>query len=174
MRAILTLADREEISRGLAEGLEYKQIGVLIGRNPSVVSREVARHGGRAGYRAAAADAAAAVARCRPKTWAVERAPGRAYAQVTSRAVQMRHCPPEAGAQVRILPGAPGLTSTKRPLTRQNPVRGLSHVSGRVRPLAVHGGCLCHMRAKVRHGVSRGRAPSRCAAGELRRRGPRR
>lgn len=76
MRAILTLADREEISRGLAEGLEYKQIGVLISRNPSVVSREVARHGGRAGYRAAAADAAATVARCRPKTWAVERAPG--------------------------------------------------------------------------------------------------
>ena len=46
---MLTLADREEISRGLAEGLEYKQIGVLIGRNPSVVSREVARHGGRGG-----------------------------------------------------------------------------------------------------------------------------
>ncbi|MEV0806934.1 helix-turn-helix domain-containing protein, partial [Micromonospora sp. NPDC050200] len=70
------MADREEISRGLAEGLEYKQIAVLIGRNPSVVSREVARHGGRVGYRAAAADAAAAVARCRPKTWAVERVPG--------------------------------------------------------------------------------------------------
>ena len=47
MRVMLTLADREEISRGLAEGLEYKQIGVLIGRNPSVVSREVVGHGGR-------------------------------------------------------------------------------------------------------------------------------
>ncbi|MEU5941932.1 helix-turn-helix domain-containing protein [Micromonospora sp. NPDC047548] len=73
---MLTLADREEISRGLAEGLEYKQIGVLIGRDPSVVSREVARHGGRAGYRAATADTAAGVARRRPKTWAVERVPG--------------------------------------------------------------------------------------------------
>ncbi|MEU5939689.1 helix-turn-helix domain-containing protein [Micromonospora sp. NPDC047548] len=43
------MADCEEISRGLAEGLEYKRIGVLIGRDPSVVSREVARHGGRTG-----------------------------------------------------------------------------------------------------------------------------
>ena len=76
MRAMLTLADREEISRGLAVGLEYKQIGVLVGRNPSVVSREVARHGGRSGYRAAAAEEAAAVSRARPKTRAVERAPG--------------------------------------------------------------------------------------------------
>jgi transposase, IS30 family len=76
VRAMLTLGDREEISRGLAEGLEYKQIAFLIGRNPSVVSREVARHGGRVGYRAATADTGAAVARRRPKTWAVQRAPG--------------------------------------------------------------------------------------------------
>ncbi|MGW3812081.1 transposase, partial [Micromonospora sp. NPDC005113] len=73
---MLNLADREEISRGLAEGLEYKQIGVLIGRNLSVVSREVARHGGRIGYRAATADTAAGVSRRRPKTWAVQRVPG--------------------------------------------------------------------------------------------------
>src|SRR4051794_6142241 len=73
---MLTLVDREEISRGLAEGLECKQIAVLIGRNPSVVSREVARHGGRYKYRATAADTAAAVSRRRPKTWAVERVPG--------------------------------------------------------------------------------------------------
>ncbi|MBM0225365.1 IS30 family transposase, partial [Micromonospora sp. ATA51] len=70
------MGDREEISRGLAEGLEFKQIAVLIGRDPSVVSREVARHGGRVGYRASTADTGAAVARRRPKTWAVERAPG--------------------------------------------------------------------------------------------------
>ncbi|WP_352231662.1 helix-turn-helix domain-containing protein, partial [Actinokineospora sp. NBRC 105648] len=49
---MLTLAEREEISRGLAESLEYREIAVLIGRGPSVVSREVARHGGREGYRA--------------------------------------------------------------------------------------------------------------------------
>src|SRR4051794_32060846 len=75
VRAMLTLADREEISRGLAEGLEYKQIARLIGRNPSVVSRDVARHGGRAGYRAVAADQTAAAGRQRPKAYAVDRSP---------------------------------------------------------------------------------------------------
>src|SRR6266511_1038989 len=75
VRVMLTLADREEISRGLAEGLEYKQIAVLIGRNPSVVSRDVARHGGRAGYRAVAADQSAVDGRQRPKAYAVDRSP---------------------------------------------------------------------------------------------------
>jgi IS30 family transposase len=70
---MLTLSDREEISRGLAEGLLYKEIGIQIGRDPSIVSREVGRHGGRARYRAAAADVAARAARDRPKRYAVDR-----------------------------------------------------------------------------------------------------
>jgi IS30 family transposase len=73
VRVMLTLPEREEISRGLAEGLLYKEIGVLIGRDPSIVSRDVSRHGGRAGYRAVGADTAAAVSRARPKLFAVER-----------------------------------------------------------------------------------------------------
>ena len=48
MRIMLTLVDREEISRGLAEDLLFAEIAVRIGRDPSVVSRDVARHGGRA------------------------------------------------------------------------------------------------------------------------------
>ena len=75
MRNMLTLTDREEISRGLAEGLEYQQIALLIGRNPSVVSRDVARHGGRAQYRAVTADQAATAGRQRPKAYAVDRSP---------------------------------------------------------------------------------------------------
>lgn len=75
MRKMLTMLDREEISRGLAEGLEFTQIAARLGRDPSVISRDVARHGGRCGYRAAAADAQAAVARQRPKKLAVERSP---------------------------------------------------------------------------------------------------
>jgi transposase, IS30 family len=75
VRVLLTSTDREEISRGLAEGLLYKEIGVRIHRNPSIVSREVARHGGRTGYRAMAADTAAATARRRPKLFAVDRSP---------------------------------------------------------------------------------------------------
>ncbi|GGK41311.1 hypothetical protein GCM10010124_37710 [Pilimelia terevasa] len=73
MRVMLTLVDREEISRGLAEGLELKQIAKVIGRDPSVVSREVARHGGRQSYRAAAADEEARAGRRRPKLLAVDR-----------------------------------------------------------------------------------------------------
>jgi len=64
---MLSAADREEISRGIAEGLEGAVIAARIGRDPSVVSREIARHGGRERYRATRAVRAAAVARRRPK-----------------------------------------------------------------------------------------------------------
>ena len=52
----LSLAEREEISRGLAAGLSLRAIAAGLGRAPSTVSREVAGHGGRRGYRAARAD----------------------------------------------------------------------------------------------------------------------
>jgi IS30 family transposase len=73
---MLMLADREEISRGLAEGLEFRDIAVRVGRDRSVVSREVNRHGGRDGYRAERAERAASVARSRPKVSVVDRDPG--------------------------------------------------------------------------------------------------
>jgi len=72
---MLMLTDREEISRGLAESLEYTEIGLRLGRDSSVISREVARHGGRERYRAAAAHEAACAGRERPKLFAVERSP---------------------------------------------------------------------------------------------------
>ena len=52
----LTLADREEISRGLVAGRPFSHIAVNLRRAPSTIGREVARNGGRIGYRAAAAD----------------------------------------------------------------------------------------------------------------------
>jgi IS30 family transposase len=70
---MLTMTDREEISRGLVELLEYKDIAARIGRDASVVSREVARHGGRDGYRAVAAENTAVPDRSRPKVMAVDR-----------------------------------------------------------------------------------------------------
>ncbi len=66
-RELLTLEDREDISRGLAKGLENKDIAASVGRDESVVSREIARHGGRAAYRAWKAEAAARESRSRPK-----------------------------------------------------------------------------------------------------------
>ena len=52
----LTLAEREDISRGLAAGCSFRQIALSIGRPVSTVSREVDRHGGREVYRASQAD----------------------------------------------------------------------------------------------------------------------
>lgn len=52
----LSLADREEISRGIAANASIRQIASGIGRPPSTVSREVSRNGGGNSYRAADAD----------------------------------------------------------------------------------------------------------------------
>ena len=54
-RRVLTLAEREDISRGLASGCSMRTIAQQVRRAPSTVSREVARHGGRAQYRASEA-----------------------------------------------------------------------------------------------------------------------
>lgn len=56
----LTLAEREEISRFLAEGWSLRWIASKLGRAPSTISRELARNGGRReAYRAVQADDAA-------------------------------------------------------------------------------------------------------------------
>ena len=73
MRRQLTMCDREEISRFLLAELSFAEIGVRVGRCPSVVSREVRRHGGRVAYRCSEAEAAARVGRARPKALAVDR-----------------------------------------------------------------------------------------------------
>ncbi len=48
----LTLADREEISRGVERGETFTLIAAQLGCAVSTVSREIAANGGRAGYRA--------------------------------------------------------------------------------------------------------------------------
>lgn len=63
----LTLAEREEISRGLVQGWGLREIGRQLGRQASTISREVRRNGGRRGYRAAVADQAAWARARRPK-----------------------------------------------------------------------------------------------------------
>ncbi|MEU0502040.1 IS30 family transposase [Nocardia sp. NPDC005998] len=63
----LSLAEREEISRGLAAGCSARAIARRLGRRSSTISREVSRHGGRESYRAAAADAQAYQSARRPK-----------------------------------------------------------------------------------------------------------
>lgn len=63
----LTLAEREEISRGLCCRASVRSIARQLGRAPSTVSREVRRHGGRRGYRANHAEYEASLMALRPK-----------------------------------------------------------------------------------------------------------
>jgi len=55
----LSLAEREEISRGVVAGFSLRFIAGLLNRAPSTVSREIKRNGGRRQYRACKADEAA-------------------------------------------------------------------------------------------------------------------
>jgi IS30 family transposase len=63
----LSLAEREEISRGLAGGESLRSIAGRLGRAPSRISGEVRGNGGARRYRACRADKAALRRRCRPK-----------------------------------------------------------------------------------------------------------
>ena len=67
-RRMLGAWDRAAIMAGVNVGLSKTRIAHLIGRSPSVVCREIARHTGPDGqYRAEEADKAARAARRRPK-----------------------------------------------------------------------------------------------------------
>ena len=66
-RLALTLAEREDVSRGIASGSSLREIARHLDRAVSTVSREVIRHGGRPGYRAHAADQQAWDSALRPK-----------------------------------------------------------------------------------------------------------
>ena len=63
----LTLLEREEISRGVAQGSSIRPIAAKLNRSPSTVSRELIRHGGARTYRAAHADQLAWENASRPK-----------------------------------------------------------------------------------------------------------
>jgi len=71
----LPLAEREEISRGLAAGRSVRAIAGGLGRAPATVCREVAANGGRDRYRACAADRRAVRLMRRPKPAKLARCP---------------------------------------------------------------------------------------------------
>jgi IS30 family transposase len=67
-RLALTVAEREEISRGLRARLSFRAIARQLRRAPSTISREVRRNGGCISYRAARSDQAAWERALRPKS----------------------------------------------------------------------------------------------------------
>lgn len=71
----LSLSEREEISRRLVRGLTIRAIAARVRRAPSTISREIARNGGRAKYRAARADERAWASAKRPKLPLLARRP---------------------------------------------------------------------------------------------------
>ncbi len=64
----LSLAEREEISRGVSAGRSVRSIAASLGRAPSTVCRELNRNGGLRSYRASTAEQAAWDRAQRPKT----------------------------------------------------------------------------------------------------------
>jgi IS30 family transposase len=71
----LTMAEREEISRGIAGRESARQIARRLGRSHTTIMREVARCGGRRRYRAHFADEEAWRRARRPKPTKLERCP---------------------------------------------------------------------------------------------------
>jgi IS30 family transposase len=64
---VLTLAEREEISRALMAGQSIRAVATRLNRAPSTISREIRRNGGKDGYRASRADQQAWDRARRPK-----------------------------------------------------------------------------------------------------------
>ncbi|MFF5212326.1 helix-turn-helix domain-containing protein [Streptosporangium sp. NPDC000396] len=71
----MAIAEREEVSRGLAAGHSARAITRQLGHSASTVSREIARNGGRERYRAQSAEDNARRRACRPKPAKLARHP---------------------------------------------------------------------------------------------------
>ena len=90
-RIALTLAEREEISRGVVAGRSLRSIAASLGRAASTVSREVNRNGGRRGYRANKADQAAWDRAHRPKRCKLVE--NRRLARIVAKKLQLNWAP---------------------------------------------------------------------------------
>lgn len=97
----LSLAEREEISRGVVSGRSIRSIATVLGRSPSTVSRELRRNGGSNGYRANRADQAAWDRARRPKTCKLAR--HRALARQVAAKLQRRWSPQQIAGWLKCI-----------------------------------------------------------------------
>ena len=98
-RLSLSLAEREEISRGIVCGHSMRAIAASLGRAPSTVSREIRRNGGRRRYRANQADQAAWNRSCRPKRCKLVE--NRALARIVARKLRQLWSPQQIAGWLR-------------------------------------------------------------------------
>ena len=98
-RRALTLAEREEISRGVVAGRSIRAIATTLGRAPSTVSRELRRNGGRQSYRASSADESAWERAKRPKTCKL--AQNRELARIVAKKLQLQWSPEQVAGWLK-------------------------------------------------------------------------
>lgn len=110
-RLALSLAEREEISRGLGLGASLRSIARRLKRAPSSISREVTRNGGKATYRAATSDAAAWDRARRPKSCKL--ACNKRLSHTVSTKLQRKWSPEQIAGWLK----------------RKHPQNGMNHVS---------------------------------------------
>lgn len=70
---VLMVEDRDEILRGICENLSARSIAARLGRNQSVISREITRNGGRDKYRVHTAQERYETLKTRPKPRKLEK-----------------------------------------------------------------------------------------------------
>jgi IS30 family transposase len=97
----LTLAEREEISRGVVAGHSMRCISSSLGRAPSTVSREIRRNGGRRRYRASQADQATWDRAHRAKTCKL--AQNRALARIVTEKLQLEWAPEQIAGWLKYM-----------------------------------------------------------------------
>lgn len=113
----LTLAEREEISRGVVSDLSIRTIAVQLGRSPSTISREINRNGGLKRYRASQADQAAWDRALRPKPCKLATYP--ALRRIVARKLRCHWSPEQiAGWLKRQHPGDEHLTVSHETIYR--------------------------------------------------------
>jgi IS30 family transposase len=96
----LSLAEREEISRGMSSGESCRSIAARLGRAPSTIAREVQRHGCRHRYRALVAAENARLLARRPKIRKLVACP-RLQAEVHD-GLRKRWAPTEIAGRLRL------------------------------------------------------------------------
>jgi IS30 family transposase len=158
----LTLAEREEISLGLAEGESQRSIAERLGRSASTINREIRRNGGVDTYRAEAAERRAAREAKRPKTCKLSE--NKALAATVARLLSKRWSPKQIAGWLKRKWGANeahrvshetiyrSLYLQARGVLKQELIKHLR--SGRTLRHSVHGDKGGHRRGRLADAVS--------------------